>query len=322
MWRKYAEVFVRYIISSAEGGLTVKEILLGSIGVSVSHLRHLKFIENGIMLNGEKATVRRCVAIGDCLEVAVEDAHEGSRLTPTDIPLEIVYEDSAIAVPSKPADMPTHPSHDHHGDTLADALAYRYKDCPTPFVFRPINRLDRNTSGLTLIARNRISAARLSKSMREGKIKKQYLAILCGIPESADGVIETYMRRTEQSIIKREVCDADVGGDYALTRYRVIATTDRYSLVLASPETGRTHQLRVHFASIGCAILGDDMYGTPSTLIPRQALHAIALKLPHPTTSEELQLRAKLPEDMRAPLISIFGEDTEKLLYEYSDFLA
>ena len=313
---------MRYIISSAEEGLTVKEILLSNIGVSVSHLRHLKFVENGIMLNGEKATVRRRVATGDYLEVAVEDAHQGSRLTPTDIPIEIVYEDAAIAVPSKPANMPTHPSHDHHGDTLADSLAYRYKDSLTPFVFRPINRLDRNTSGLTLIARDRISAAKLSESMRTGKIKKQYLAILCGTPESEIGVIETYVRRTEQSIIKREICDADGGGDYALTRYRVIAAKDGYSLVLASPETGRTHQLRVHFESIGCAILGDDMYGTPSPLISRQALHAVALRLPHPTTNEELQLRAKIPEDMRAPLISIFGEDTEKLLYEFSDFLA
>lgn len=313
---------MRYIISSAEDGLTVKQILLSNIGVSVSHLRHLKFIENGIMLNGEKATVRKRVATGDCLEVAVEDVREGSRLTPTDIPLEMIYEDLAIAVPSKPANMPTHPSHDHHGDTLADALAYRYKDCPTPFVFRPINRLDRNTSGLTLIARDRISAARLSESMREGRIKKQYLAILCGIPECDDGVIETYMRRTEQSIIKREVCDADGGGDYALTRYRVIAKADGYSLVLASPETGRTHQLRVHFSSIGCAILGDDMYGTSSPLISRQSLHAVALKLPHPNTSEELSLRARLPEDMRSALISVFGEETEAHLYEYSDFLA
>ena len=93
---------MRYIISSAEDGLTVKQILLSNIGVSVSHLRHLKFIENGIMLNGEKATVRKRVATGDCLEAAVEDACEGSRLTPTDIPLEMIYEDLAIAVPSKP----------------------------------------------------------------------------------------------------------------------------------------------------------------------------------------------------------------------------
>ena len=155
---------MRYIISSAEDGLTVKQILLSNIGVSVSHLRHLKFIENGIMLNGEKATVRKRVATGDCLEAAVEDACEGSRLTPTDIPLEMIYEDLAIAVPSKPANMPTHPSHGHYDDTLANALAYRYAD--HPYVFRAITRLDRETSGVVLTARNAHAAHKLSLAMR------------------------------------------------------------------------------------------------------------------------------------------------------------
>ena len=301
--------------------MAVKEILLRNIGVSISHLRHLKFMENGILLNGEKATVRRTVTEGDVLDVAIENEREGSRLTPTDIPLDIVYEDDSITVPSKPANMPTHPSRDHHGDTLADALAYRYRNCPTPFVFRPINRLDRNTSGLTLIARDRINAAKLSASMRKGKIKKQYIAILCGVPQSMQGTIETYLRRTCQSIIKREVCSAEDGGDYALTRYRVIAVTDRYSLAIASPETGRTHQLRVHFASIGCPILGDDMYGTQSEIIARQALHAVRLALPHPATNEILQLCATLPSDMAQAAEKIFGEDITKRIYAFSDFL-
>lgn len=312
---------MRYIISSREDGMTVKEILLHSIGVSVSHLRHLKFIENGIMLDGEKVTVRRRVATGDVLEVAVEDSAAGSRLTPSDLPLDMVYEDASIAVPSKSAFMPTHPSRDHHGDTLADALAYRYRNADTPFVFRPINRLDRNTSGLTLIARDRISAARLSEDMRGGRIKKQYAALLCGVPHTPEGVIETYLRRTDKSIIKREVCDADGGGDYALTRYRVLRSTDTHSLVLASPETGRTHQLRVHFASIGCAILGDDMYGEESPLISRQALHASSLSLIHPQTNERLRLSARLPEDMRKAVSALFGEDAEELIYSASDFV-
>ena len=312
---------MRYIISSAEDGKTVKDILLGSIGVSVSHLRHLKFIDNGIMLCGERVTVRKRVCEGDILEVAIEDTKEGSRLTPTEMPLDMIYEDEAIAVPSKPAFMPTHPSHDHHGDTLADALAYRYKDNPVPFVFRPINRLDRNTSGLTLIARDRISAARLSLSMRSGEIRKQYAAILCGVPEAPAGVIESYLKRTAESIIKREVCSADDGGDYALTRYRVLASSGTHSLVLASPETGRTHQLRVHFASIGCAILGDDMYGEETTLIRRQALHATALRLPHPSDSRILALSARLPEDMSNAVRVLFGDNAEEQIYLSDDFL-
>lgn len=300
---------MRYTVTQTEDGKTVKEILLGSIGLSVAFLKHLKFMENGIMLDGEKVTVRRVVHAGDILCLATENEKLGSRLTPTELPLDIVYEDEDLVVPSKSADMPTHPSHNHHGDTLADALAYYYKDAPEPFVFRPINRLDRNTSGLTLIAKNRISAARLAASMRDGKIKKQYVAILDGALPNDRGNIETYLRRTGESIIVREVCDENGGGDYALTHYEVIARSERYTLVLASPETGRTHQLRVHFASLGCAILGDDMYGEVSPIIPRHALHALSLSFPHPSKSETVNCRSMPPEDMTSVILSEFGDE-------------
>ena len=312
---------MRYTVTQAEDGKTVKEILLGSIGLSVAFLKHLKFMENGIMLDGEKVTVRRVVHAGDILCLATENEKLGSRLTPTELPLDIVYEDEDLVVPSKSADMPTHPSHNHHGDTLADALAYYYKDAPEPFVFRPINRLDRNTSGLTLIAKNRISAARLAASMRDGKIKKQYVAILDGILPDDRGSIETYLRRTGESIIVREVCDENGGGDYALTHYEVIARSDRYTLVLASPETGRTHQLRVHFASLGCAIFGDDMYGEVSPIIPRHALHALSLSFPHPSKDETVTCISLPPEDMAGVIRAEFGEETLTELSSITTFI-
>ena len=311
---------MRYTVTQAEDGKTVKEILLGSIGLSVAFLKHLKFMENGIMLDGEKVTVRRVVHAGDILCLATENEKLGSRLTPTELPIDIVYEDEDLVVPSKSADMPTHPSHNHHGDTLADALAYYYKDAPEPFVFRPINRLDRNTSGLTLIAKNRISAARLAASMRDGKIKKQYVAILDGILPDDRGSIETYLRRTGESIIVREVCDENGGGDYALTHYEVIARSERYTLVLASPETGRTHQLRVHFASLGCAILGDDMYGEVSPLISRHALHALSLSFPHPSKDETVTCISLPPEDMAEVIRAEFGEETLSMLSSITTF--
>ena len=311
---------MRYTVTQAEDGKTVKEILLGSIGLSVAFLKHLKFMENGIMLDGEKVTVRRVVHAGDILCLATENEKLGSRLTPTELPIDIVYEDEDLVVPSKSADMPTHPSHNHHGDTLADALAYYYKDAPEPFVFRPINRLDRNTSGLTLIAKNRISAARLAASMRDGKIKKQYVAILDGILPDGRGSIETYLRRTGESIIVREVCDENGGGDYALTHYEVIARSERYTLVLASPETGRTHQLRVHFASLGCAILGDDMYGEVSPLIQRHALHALSLSFPHPSKDETVTCISLPPEDMAEVIRAEFGEETLSMLSSITTF--
>ncbi len=309
---------MKYNISSEQNGKTIKEILKVDLGLSMAFIKHLKFSEGGILLNGEHATVRRTVSEGDILTLMTEDSEAGERLTPTHIPLDIAFEDESLIIPCKPPFMPTHPSHLHHGDTLADALAYRFAH--KPFVFRPVNRLDRNTSGLTIVAKNRISAARLAESMQAGKIKKQYVAILHGRLPEDEGKIETYMRRTAESIIVRENCGESEGGDYALTTYKVLCTTDSYSLVLASPRTGRTHQLRVHFAGLGCPIVGDDLYGkaTAEPLISRHALHAAKLLFPHPVSGEEMKISAPLHEDMRLLSEELFGSCVP--LIDGSDF--
>lgn len=289
-----------YVVENHWDGQTVLAVIKRELGLSASTLRHLKFLENGILLNGERVTVRRTVHTGDRLSLATDDAEPQEDLLPVALDLGIVYEDADIVVPDKPADMPTHPSHNHHEDTVANALAYRYAEMGIPFVFRPVNRLDRNTSGLVLIARNRPAAGVLSAAMREGRIKKQYLAVLDGIPDEREGIIETYIRRTAASIIVRENCAEGEGGDHAITHYRVLAAENGHALVLASPITGRTHQLRVHFAGIGCPITGDDMYGSASPLITRHALHAYRLTLPRPSDGETVTLCAPLHDDMRA----------------------
>ena len=309
---------MKYIITEKDSGKTVKEILKNELCLSAAHIKHLKFIENGITLNGVHATVRKTVQSGDVLALATEDTQDGERLTPTDIKLDIIFEDELMVIPNKPPFMPTHPSHLHHGDTLADALAFRYKEQNLPFVFRPINRLDRNTSGLTLIARNRVSASKLSASMRDGKVKKQYLAILDGELEDDEGYIETYITRTEQSIIVRRVCSADEGGDFAITRYKTLLRANGHTLALAVPVTGRTHQLRVHFAHLGCPISGDDMYGQEDERISRHALHALKLMLPHPEDGRELEIFAPPHDDMKNFIIKVFGEYDESLFS--SDF--
>ena len=212
-----------------------------------------------------------------------------------------------MVIPDKPADMPTHPSCGHYEDTVANALAFRYAEQGIPFVFRPINRLDRNTSGLLAVARHRIAAAALSKAMREGEIRKCYLAILDGVPSESEGVIETYMRRTAASVIVRENCGPDEGGDLAVTRYRVLCEDGSHALVCAAPITGRTHQLRVHFAGIGCPLTGDDLYGTPSPWIGRHALHSCSLSLPRPSDGQRVTVTSPLPEDMRRLAEEWFG---------------
>ena len=195
--------------------------------------------------------------------------------------------------------MPTHPSHNHYDDTVANSLAYYYKLKSRPFVFRSVNRLDRNTSGAVLVAKNRISAYKLGKQMKSGGIKKTYIAILDGIPERKSGRIETYIRRKEESIIFREVCEKREDAKLAITDYTVIAEGNGLSCVMATPVTGRTHQLRLHFAHLGCPILGDDLYGEPSDLIGRHALHAYKLEFQHPDSQAPLCIAAELCDDMK-----------------------
>ena len=298
-----------YKISAEENGKTVKEVLRYGVGLSLAFTKQLKFLDNGIMLNGERVTVRKVVSEGDVLFLATEDIQREGVLTPVSIPLDIVFEDEYIVLPNKSANMPTHPSHNHRGDTLADALAYKYQEEGVPFVFRSISRLDRNTSGLVLIAKDRISASRLSDAMKSGNITKKYITILDGELQDDEGIIDTYIKREAESIIFRKVCSEGEGGDRAITKYKVLERRNGYSLVLASPITGRTHQLRVHFSYIGAPILGDDMYGSASPIITRHALHALSLQFVHPRTQEEMTAFAPPKEDLANLIVEIFGED-------------
>ena len=296
-------------------GKTLLSVIRCELKVSMAALKHLKFIDRGIMLNGEHATVRRVVKEGDILTLRIEDFEESSeKLTPCDLPIRIAYEDSEVVVPDKPTNMPTHPSHGHYTDTVANALAYRYEKMGVPFVFRPINRLDRNTGGLLLVARTRLSAARLSDAMKNGEIKKRYVALLDGALPDDEGVIDTYMRRTAESIIVRENCAEGEGGDRAITEYKVIARNERYTFVSASPITGRTHQLRVHFSGLGFPITGDDMYGSPHKSLQAHALQSYYLEFPHPTTSERVSVKAPLREDMRKLCAEVFDEEDIKVI--------
>ncbi len=284
-------------ITKEYDGMLLRQFLRAELKLSSKMIKHLKFCEDGILVNRKQVTVRYALASGDLLELATEDA-ESAPIEPVELPIDILYEDDDLVVPSKPANMPTHPSHDHYDDTVANALAYRYAESGVPFVFRPINRLDRNTSGLLLIARNRPAAGRLSDAMRRGEIEKSYLAILDGEMTEDEGVIDACLHRTAQSIILREVCSPDApDADPSLTEYRVLARKNRHTLVLARPITGRTHQLRVHFAHIGHPITGDDLYGTPSPYITRHALHAHRLSFPHPTDGRRITVTAPPPSD-------------------------
>ncbi len=314
---------MEHIIGAEEAGKTVLEIVKQELHLSGSLLRHLKFSEGGITVDGRPVTVRYRLSRGECLSLAVEDRVSGETAVPVELPLSVIYEDNDVVVPNKPAHMPTHPSCGHREDTVANALAFRYAGQGIPFVFRPVNRLDRNTSGLLLIARHRIAAARLGRAMQQGEIRKTYLAILQGELPEASGTIQTYMRRTAQSVILRENCEAGQGGAPALTRYRVIQTNNGHTLVRCAPLTGRTHQLRVHFAGLGCPILGDDLYGEPSERIGRHALHSATLSFPAPSDGRLVSLAAPLPEDMTLALEALgFAPLAQKAWEDMADINA
>lgn len=290
------------IIESDEkkNGMTVLRILKGELGLSSKMITVLKKREDGILADGKHVTVRHVMQPGETLEIRFEDRDANENLVPTEMPLDILYEDGDIIAVNKPPMLPTHPSHGHFDDTLANGVCFHVmKNQSTPFVFRAVNRLDRNTSGIVLIAKNRVASSALYKSMQSGKIEKKYLALICGTPENDVGMIETFIRRQKESIITREVCGDLPDASYAKTNYEVLETDGRISLVKAMPVTGRTHQLRVHFSHIGTAILGDDLYGNESPEISRQALHAYSLSFPHPRTGEVMTLRADLPSDMK-----------------------
>ncbi len=285
-------------------GRMLRSYLTHTLALSTATLSRLKNHERGIVVNGERVTVRCILHAGDVLELADRDTAETATRTvlPVALPLDILYEDDYILALHKPAGMPTHPSHGHLTDTLANALAGRYAERGEPFVFRPLGRLDRNTSGVVVMGKTRAASGCLGRALQQGQVAKRYLALLEGFLAVGNGkpaLLDTYMHRLDAPGIRRAVCSADTpGAERAVTVYRVLAVSERYTLVLAEPRTGRTHQLRVHFAHLGHPLVGDDLYGTPSPLLDRHALHALLLSVPRPffhkTNESECTERSRL----------------------------
>ena len=308
------------LIDKENAGKNIRTLLRTDMGYSSGMLKKLKFSEGGILVNGEFKTVRYELKEGDVLSIACEDTDGdvSPYIIPFKLDIGIAYEDTHLTVVNKPHNMPSHPSFGHRDDTVANALAYRYNG--EPYVFRPVNRLDRDTSGLMICARTRLAAYKLYKSMVNSEIRKVYIAILEHCPKESFGTIKTYVNRCDDSIVKRKICEAsENGAKEAITAYKTLFSTDKYTVVAASPITGRTHQLRLHFSHIGCPIVGDTMYGSESSEIDRHALHAAALRFPHPESGEILNVIAGLPADMKKLIASekTITENELTSLFEY-----
>lgn len=276
---------IEFTITNKDDGRQIRDFLR-DFGVSSALLTKLKRTENGINLNGKFAKTIEEVHTGDKLKITI--ISKGKMPEPLkNSDVTVSYDDEDILVLNKPPMMPVHESRNHRGDTLANvASCYIDKDN----AFRAVYRLDRDTSGLVLIAKNELAACKLA-----GKIKKDYYAVCKGVLDG-DGTINLPIARMGDSIIKRTVSEK---GENAVTHWKAIKNNGVNTLVKFNLETGRTHQIRVHMSHIGHPLLGDTLYGGDSNLIDRQALHCKTIYFTHPVTGEKIELDCDFPKDFK-----------------------
>lgn len=293
------ERIFQYHITKTEQNQTILEYLKER-GYSRQNVVALKKMPESILVNGIWEHVNFKLNSDDILTIHIKESQSNDKILPIPLPLPIVYEDEDILVIDKPANMPVHPSIHNYDNTLANAVAYYYKKKNIPFIFRCINRLDRDTTGLTIIAKHMLSGGILSDMVSKREIHREYLAIVSG-QMSGKGTVDAPIAREQESMIKR--CVDFIHGERAVTHYNVLANLmDRATLVSLKLETGRTHQIRVHMNHLGHPLLGDDLYGGDLSLIERQALHSHKLMFKHPITKKELCFESPLPEDMNMVL--------------------
>lgn len=291
---------MEFLVDKKHDGVLLRSYLKGTCGVSSRLLTQLKKRPEGITVNGNHVTVRYILRAGDLLRVDVDDPVPQDAFPPVELPFTILYEDDDLLIVDKPPNMPTHPSAGHNGDTLANGLTWLFAQRGEPFVFRPVSRLDRNTSGIITLAKNQYAAGVLCKAMKAHEIKKTYLAVTEGFPPKDADRVSTGTRRQKEFFVLREVCSPDEeGASLTITDYKVIKRYESHALLELHPLTGRTHQIRVHLSYLGCPIVGDDLYGSVSELIPRHALHAARVELSHPTTGEKMVFESPMPCDMK-----------------------
>lgn len=281
-----------YLAKEKDEGRLLDNILRKELGMTAHEISRAKFREDGICVNGTRKKVIERIAAGDKVEVLLETKEEASsHLISHEGELRILYEDGDVIVMDKPAGLVVHPTGAHFTDTLANRLAAYLRDKGEDSVIRILGRLDKDTSGVVLAVKNRAAALRLERQRENGSLQKNYLAVTEGVPEEKMGNIRVPIGPDLLRKGKMQVCE---DGKSASTRYEVLREKDGRALVKLDLLTGRTHQIRVHMASIGCPLVGDPLYGQAGK---RMLLHAARLRFWQPFSQEEIVVESVVPDD-------------------------
>ncbi len=281
---------------------SINQILKQKFKIS-ARLQHKLITSKQIFLNGNQADSRIAPQINNVITVNLDFNEESENIIPTPIPLNIIYEDEALLILDKPAGIAVHPSISHYTDSLANGVKYYFDTIGLKRKIRPVNRLDLNTSGLIVFAKNEYVQECLIQQMQTNEFKKEYLAIVHGIFENVQGTINLPIARKENSIIERCISE---NGQEAITHYEVLKTSNDLSLVHCILQTGRTHQIRAHMSAIGHPLVGDTLYGSNfSDSITRQALHSYKISFIHPISHQIVSFTSELPDDIKSSIEAI-----------------
>lgn len=278
----------------------INQILSQEFNIS-SRLSHKLLLLKQIFCNGIFIDTRNPVDVGDIITVNLDFEEANDNIIPLNMELDIIYQDQGFLILNKPAGIAVHPSILHYNNSISNGVKFYFDKIGLHKKIRPVNRLDLNTSGLIVFAKNEYIQECLIKQMNNHTFQKEYVAIVAGTFKNKSGIINLPIGRKENSIIERCISE---NGQNAITEYEVLQEYDNMSLVKCILKTGRTHQIRVHMSAIGHPLIGDSLYGSTSNLINRQALHSYKISFIHPVTKNKITLSSDMPIDMKKVLNS------------------